>query len=71
LLQSKQEASAHLKQTFFQTVTGGLYRTPEPVHRNLADLRLLAIPPLRFFKLQKAIRTEKTFSKSAFVAPCF
>lgn len=63
LLQSKQNTLAHLKQTFFQTVTGGLYRTPEPVHRNLADLRLLAIPTLRYFKLQKAIRTEKTFVK--------
>jgi len=37
-----------LRQAFFQTVTGGLYRTPEPVHRNLADLRLLAIPSLRY-----------------------
>jgi hypothetical protein len=37
-----------LWQTHFQTVTGGLYRTPELVHRNLADLRLLAIPPSRF-----------------------
>lgn len=28
-------------------MTGGLYRTQEPVQRNLADLRLLAIPSSR------------------------
>lgn len=38
---------AHLKQAFSQTVTGGLYRISAPVHRNLSDLRLLAIPSSR------------------------
>jgi hypothetical protein len=37
-----------LQQTTFQTVTGGLYRAPVPIHRNFADLRLLAIPPSYF-----------------------
>jgi len=34
-------------------VTGGLYRTPEPVHRSLADLRLLAIPTSRVSNCRK------------------
>jgi hypothetical protein len=36
---------SRLQQTTSQTVTGGLYRAPVPIHRNFADLRLLAIPP--------------------------
>lgn len=68
-LHNRPTPSAHLKRALFQTVTGGLYRTPEPVHRNLADLRLLAIPSSRFFKLQKAIRTEKTFIYRRTAAP--
>ena len=36
---------SHLQQITSQTVTGGLYRAPVPIHRNFADLRLLAIPP--------------------------
>lgn len=46
-LKTRTRLSAHLRQASFRTVTGGLYRTPELVHRNLADLRLLAIPPSR------------------------
>lgn len=38
----------NLKQATFQTVTGGLYRAPLQIHRNFADLRLLAIPTLWF-----------------------
>ena len=37
-----------LQQTTFRTVTGGLYRTQLPIHRNFADLRLLTIPTLCF-----------------------
>jgi hypothetical protein len=45
--------SQPLWQAYFQTVTGGLYRTPEPVHRSLADLRLLAIPTSRISNCRK------------------
>lgn len=45
---AKMPLSQPLWQAYFRTVTGGLYRTPEPVHRSLADLRLLAIPTSRF-----------------------
>jgi len=42
-----------------QAVTGGLYRAPEPVHRNLSDLRLLAIPPLRISNCRKRFVLRK------------
>jgi len=50
-----------LRQAFFQTVTGGLYRIPEPVHRNLADLRLLAIPPSRFQIAENDLNWENIY----------
>ena len=31
--------------TSFHSVTGGVYKTQERIHRSMADLRLLAIPP--------------------------
>ena len=31
--------------TDFRDLTGGVYKTRERIHRNMADLRLLAIPP--------------------------
>lgn len=39
---------SHFKRGIFRTVTGGLYRAPVQIHRNFADLRLLAIPPSCF-----------------------
>ena len=42
---SKKATFPRLQQTTSQTVTGGLYRAPVPIHRNFPDLRLLAIPP--------------------------
>ena len=36
---------SRFQQITSQTVTGGLYRAPVPIHRNFSDLRLLAIPP--------------------------
>jgi len=63
---SGQTPSAHLRQTLFQTVTGGLYRTPEPVHRNLADLRLLAIPSSRVSNCRKRFVLGKHFSKKPY-----
>ena len=53
----------HLRQAFFQTVTGGLYRTLEPVHRNLADLRLLAIPSSRVSNCRKRSVLRKRLSE--------
>ena len=50
---AKMRRPLSLWQAYFQTVTGGLYRTPEPVHRNLADLRLLAIPSSRVSNCRK------------------
>lgn len=46
--ESKNKHVPNLKQATFQTVTGGLYRAPLQIHRNFADLRLLAIPTLWF-----------------------
>ncbi len=31
--------------TSFRGVTGGVYKARERIHRSIADLRLLAIPP--------------------------
>lgn len=56
---------AHLRQAFFQAVTGGLYKTPEPVHRNLADLRLLAIPSSRTSNCRRRFVLGKHFFHSA------
>jgi len=50
---------SHLRQAYFQTVTGGLYRTPAPVHRSLADLRLLAIPTSRVSNCRKRFVLRK------------
>jgi len=42
-------------------VTGGLYRIPARVHRNISDLRLLAIPPLGFQVAENHPNQEKSF----------
>jgi hypothetical protein len=50
----------NLKQATFQTVTGGLYRAPLQIHRNFADLRLLAIPT-SWFQVAETNPISKTF----------
>lgn len=45
--------SPHFRKANFRTVTGGLYIISELVHRNLSDLRLLAIPPSRVSNCRK------------------
>ena len=58
--------SQPLWQAYFQTVTGGLYRTPEPVHRSLADLRLLAIPTSRVSNCRKRFVLRRHLFRGAF-----
>ncbi len=60
LLKTK-ELSPQFKQADSQAVTGGLYRTPEPVHRGLADPRLLAIPPSRRSSCRKRSELRERF----------
>ena len=44
----------------FMTVTGGVYKARERIHRSVADLRLLATPT-SWVELQTPIRTETGF----------
>jgi hypothetical protein len=56
-----------LRRTLSQPVTGGLYRIPARVHRNISDLRLLAIPPSGFQVAENHLNQEKSF----YVKPLF
>uniref|UniRef100_A0A2C9UT75 Uncharacterized protein n=1 Tax=Manihot esculenta TaxID=3983 RepID=A0A2C9UT75_MANES len=49
------------------SVTGGVYKVRERIHRRMADRRLLAIP-VSCSELQPAIRTEDEFLE---LAQCF